>query len=238
MRVFLHFSVYPATCGGTVYVGSKSFAQIVSPGHPGTYGRNLDCEFDVIGPQGHYLIFEFDSLDLPRAYNCSTADYIQFVEQNATGIFKECVSCASQFLPFLSTYVDPILGTFCGSDRPANVESFSNRVKVFFRTDANGDEGTGFVIRVNASVEGCGGTLEGEAGIIQSPGYPHGYPHRHICDWVIRGPPGRAIRLEFEDFDMEAAEPSRYSNRSYCRHDYLYVSEEFISIHDNNQRVY
>jgi len=45
---------------------------------------------------------------------------------------------------------------------------------------------------------GCGGTLEGPTGVIQSPGYPSGYPHRHICRWNIVGPPGRSIKLEFD----------------------------------------
>ena len=44
----------------------------------------------------------------------------------------------------------------------------------------------------------CGGLIEGTSGVIQSPGYPNGYPHRHICRWDIVGPPGRSVKLEFD----------------------------------------
>ena len=39
-------------------------------------------------------------------------------------------------------------------------------------------------MRVNASVDECGGDLEGASGILQSPSYPSGYPHKHICRLV------------------------------------------------------
>ena len=38
-----------------------------------------------------------------------------------------------------------------------------------------------FVVHINASVDECGGYLEGASGILQSPAYPSGYPHRHRC---------------------------------------------------------
>ena len=71
--------------------------------------------------------------------------------------------------------------------------------------------------------------MEGPSGWITSPGYPNGYPHRHFCRWVIRGPPGRAVRLEFEDFDMEPG--YTYNTRvngtdveqMSCNYDYIYV---------------
>ena len=35
------------------------------------------------------------------------------------------------------------LGTFCGTDRPPNVETYSNEVKLTFHTDGNSDHNTG-----------------------------------------------------------------------------------------------
>ena len=32
----------------------------------------------------------------------------------------------------------------------------------------------------------CGGILEGMTGTLRSPGYPNGYPHAHICQWIIK----------------------------------------------------
>lgn len=65
----------------------------------------------------------------------------------------------------------------------------------------------------------CGGTIQGTGGILQSTGYPNGYPHRHTCIWTIIAPVGRSVKLEFDDFDLET--PSR-SGR--CRFDMLIVS--------------
>ena len=75
---------------------------------------------------------------------------------------------------------------------------------------------------------GCGGSIEGSSGVIESPGYPNGYPHHHLCSWVITGPVGRAVKLEFEDFDLEPARTYTSGNRTftYCPYDYLYVSAE------------
>jgi hypothetical protein len=49
------------------------------------YGANLECRWNVIGPDGHYLIFNFVTMNLPLAINCSTTDNVQIQEANATG---------------------------------------------------------------------------------------------------------------------------------------------------------
>ena len=54
------------------------------------------------------------------------------------------------------------------------------------------------VKKIKKNVAGCGGVSEGTSGVIQSPGYPNGYPHRHICRWDIIGPPGRSVKVVFE----------------------------------------
>ena len=46
---------------------------------------------------------------------------------------------------------------------------------------------------------------------------------QQTCRWSIKGPEGRALKIEFEDFDLE--QPTRYSaNVTRCRYDYIYVS--------------
>ena len=68
----------------------------------------------------------------------------------------------------------------------------------------------------------CGGTIEGTSGTLQTPGYPHGYPHRHVCIWNIIGPIGRSVNLTFTDFDLEP--PTMRGNNSVCNYDYVFVS--------------
>ena len=56
----------------------------------------------------------------------------------------------------------------------------------------------------------------------QTPGYPHGYPHRIYCPWSIIGPEDRRIKLTFDDFDLEPP-ILRRNNRTHCRYDYVVV---------------
>ena len=112
-------------------------------------------------------------------------------------------------------------------------------MKVIFHSDSVDQEKTGFLIKINASIEGmkcsfhtktsskfncleCGGDFEGTMGTIQSPGYPSSFAHRHICKWTIRVPEGRKVTLTFEDFDLE--QPMSYGNRSRCVFDWIKVS--------------
>ena len=65
-------------------MSSKSVSQVMSPGYPTSYATNLDCEYRIVGPVGHYLVFSFDSFDLSRTYNCS-GDSVRIEEVNARG---------------------------------------------------------------------------------------------------------------------------------------------------------
>lgn len=56
----------------------------------------------------------------------------------------------------------------------------------------------------------CGGEMSGAEGEIRSPGYPHGYAGMRQCEWVIVGPPGKRIKLEFLDFDLVVASSTRW----------------------------
>lgn len=49
----------------------------------------------------------------------------------------------------------------------------------------------------------CGGLFENAMGFITSPGYPSPYEHSRSCLYEILAPPGKAISLHFEDFDIE-----------------------------------
>ena len=89
-----------------------------------------------------------------------------------------------------------------------------SKLRLIFHADGADQEKRGFLVKINASVEGghldfdlilvlvlyevywkrfleCGGQLEGSSGVFQSPGYPHSYPHRHMCLWTITVPEGR-----------------------------------------------
>lgn len=51
----------------------------------------------------------------------------------------------------------------------------------------------------------CGGTFTELSGIIQSPNFPSPYPASKQCVYVIALDPGKAVRLDFLNFDVEDA---------------------------------
>ena len=66
-------------------------------------------------------------------------------------------------------------------------------------------------------VVACGGSLTAESGRFATPRYPNTYPHGAQCTWFIEAPVGRAIRLTFTEFSLEA--------ETDCDYDYVIVSE-------------
>ena len=68
-----------ATCGGTMHVTSKALSHVNSPNFPDSYPVNAECLWNFIGPEGHYLKFNFDTfnLELPGSANnpnCTDVD--------------------------------------------------------------------------------------------------------------------------------------------------------------------
>ena len=66
-----------ATCGGTMHVTSKAISHATSPSFPDSYPENTECLWNIIGPEGHYLKFDFDTfnLELPGSVdNCTDVD--------------------------------------------------------------------------------------------------------------------------------------------------------------------
>ena len=121
-------------------------------------------------------------------------------------------------------FLDEISRTLCGSEE-SSVDTFSNMAKLKFKSlSSSRGSNLGFLASINASVEACGGTLEGTTGTIQTPGYPHGYAHRKFCAWSIIGPADRRIKLTFDDFDLEPPVVQLSTNRSRCRYDYVYIT--------------
>ena len=98
--------------------------------------------------------------------------------------------------------------------------------KLKFNSLANPGANLGFLASINASVESCGGILEGSSGSLQTPGYPHGYAHRRFCAWSIIGPAGRRVKLTFDDFDLEPGTIRTYRQRNYtsCRYDSVFIT--------------
>lgn len=94
---------------------------------------------------------------------------------------------------------DPKVGKWCGNRIPPEYSSLTNKVLLVFRTDWS-SQYAGF--RVSYEVL-CGGKFEDDNGILTSPYYPRPYQTNQKCEYYIDAPMGKAIELEFSDFDIE-----------------------------------
>jgi cubilin len=88
------------TCGGMLNV--TSHGTVASPGSPGNYPPNRDCEWLIRAPAGKRLKFSFYALQIESHVNCSY-DYLEFhngdsIEEASLGKF-----CNSTIPPPLIT---------------------------------------------------------------------------------------------------------------------------------------
>ena len=60
-----------------------------------------------------------------------------------------------------------------------------------------------------ASGQDCGVAVSGPNGTVSSPNYPCGYTNNAWCSWTITVAEGNTIELEFLDFEIEVASPTR-----------------------------
>jgi cubilin len=81
---FFYFYIFSAICGGTIK-GQSGYIQ--SPNFPSPYDNNMDCEWYIQAPTGHYMTFTYMSFNLQYNNNCTIADYVEIREYNATGMF-------------------------------------------------------------------------------------------------------------------------------------------------------
>ncbi|KAG7161827.1 Cubilin-like 2 [Homarus americanus] len=193
------------TCGGSYNAIDGGY--LSTPGFPGPYAHDLNCTWRIVAPLGHYVSLHMLDVDIySLSDNCTQPRArLQIRDENATG---------------------EILGTYCSSGELVEpVNTASNIAFISFRGGDNPANSKGVRIMFNSSQEECGGEVTGIEGEIRSPGYPHGYPSRRICDWVIRVPAGKRVQLRFLDLDI----PSAQMNYAFTDDVYHYCPD-FIAI--------
>ncbi|XP_059613843.1 cubilin homolog [Phlebotomus argentipes] len=177
-------------CGGLI--DTTSFGVIKSPGSPGTYPPNRDCQWLIRAPAGKRLQFHFFVMQMESHENC---EYDYLAVYNG---------------PSLDS---PLLEKFCNTSHPPPLTSPSNEITMFFHSDEDSTD-NGFQIHYSVveGFPGCGGVFTAYSGEFGSPVEDEKYPHNLLCEYSIKYPKGSKIRLTFKSFQLEVAEECRFDS--------------------------
>ncbi|KAK0142000.1 Bone morphogenetic protein 1 [Merluccius polli] len=115
-------AVYKAICGGEV---KKDTGQIQSPNYPDDYPPNKNCVWIITVAQGFHVELSFHLFE-------RRCDYLPTRPQ-----MEKHDSCAYDYLEVRDgrSGGGPLLGHFCGYDKPNDIKSSSNQLWVTFVSD-------------------------------------------------------------------------------------------------------
>ncbi|XP_037366570.1 cubilin isoform X2 [Talpa occidentalis] len=188
------------SCGGYLHADRGI---ITSPNYPDNYTPNLNCSWHVLVQSGLTIAVHFEQpFQIPNGdSSCNHGDYL--VLKNGPDIHS----------PPLGAHGGN--GHFCGNRPSTTLFTSDNQMFVRFISD-NSYEGQGFKIKYEAKSLACGGNIyihdADSAGYVTSPNHPDNYPQNADCIWLLAAPPGKLIRVQFEDqFNIEVT-PNCTSN--------------------------
>lgn len=178
-------------CGGTVRSNSGYLTSSNYPGL-GAYPSKAQCEYRITGSPSQIFNITVTDIGLPPQNDEKKCD-----------LTRDHIVIYSVIPDFNATSTENLIeiATLCGSTPPAAAYlSDTNEVLVKFNTfDKSKEMFKGFKLFYNASRMPCGGSVEGETGIITSPGYPTKTLNKLLCEWKITVPKGRRVKIEFLD---------------------------------------
>nr|XP_058943263.1 deleted in malignant brain tumors 1 protein-like [Pocillopora verrucosa] len=217
-------TVYPTnppwytTAPPNVGCGYVQGYQLTSPGYPNNYPNGIDCEYWVYIPYGKALRIYFNEFQVEFHSSCSY-DYLRIAnEKNETFGGRNGKYCGVQYGSVSVTGQYAVL-TF-HSD---NIVALRGYYLTFTLIPAGlGTQGPQTVYPTNPPWYttappnvGCG-YVQGYQ--LTSPGYPNNYPNGIDCEYWVYIPYGKALRIYFNDFQVES-DPS-------CSYDYLRIANE------------
>ncbi|KAH8387553.1 hypothetical protein KR093_007741, partial [Drosophila rubida] len=173
----LSWQSMPPQCGGRI--DFETHGTLASPGSPGNYPKNRDCEWHLVAPNTKRIKLTFFSLQLEQHDDCGF-DYVQI---------NDAISQAELF-------------KFCSSQQPAPLTLSSHEALIRFHSDGT-DSDLGFQLHysVEERLPGCGGIYTSERGTISAP-TNNGAAGLISCDYEIHFAAGEAILIEFVRFQL------------------------------------
>uniref|UniRef100_A0A8D3CPG2 Metalloendopeptidase n=1 Tax=Scophthalmus maximus TaxID=52904 RepID=A0A8D3CPG2_SCOMX len=197
-------AVYEAICGGEV---KRDSGQIQSPNYPDDYLSNKVCVWKITVAEGFNVGLSFQSFETERHDSCAY-DYVEVRDGSSDN--------------------SPLLGHFCGYDKPDDIKSSSNQLWLKFVSDGSINKAgfaanffkeltnphMGHVIYLMLTAA-CGGFITMLNGSLTTPGWPKEYPPNKNCVWQLVAPIQYRITLVFDVFETEG--------NDVCKYDYVDV---------------
>ncbi|KAA0704371.1 Bone morphogenetic protein 1 [Triplophysa tibetana] len=123
-------AIYEAICGGEV---ERDSGQIESPNYPDDYRPNKVCVWKIIVPQGFHVGLSFQSFEIEKHDNCAY-DYLDVRDGDSES--------------------SPLLGRFCGYEKPGDIKSSSNQLWIKFVSDGSVNK-AGFSANFFKEIDEC-----------------------------------------------------------------------------------
>ncbi|KAK7065275.1 hypothetical protein SK128_012047 [Halocaridina rubra] len=190
----ISFSAEPGIpgCGGVL---TNDMGDFSPPTQSDFYEHNLHCEWQIRVPPGESVTLNFTEFHLEGHHACRW-DYVEIRDGGDAD--------------------SPLIRRACGLNIPEPIQSTGNQLFVIFHSD-NSISRRGFTATYQVA---CGGEYSSTTGLLRSPYHPQAYPHNRECIYIIRQPVGKAIHLNFTDFDVEG--PSYWRG---CVYDYVEIRD-------------
>ncbi|XP_056323116.1 bone morphogenetic protein 1b isoform X1 [Danio aesculapii] len=123
-------AVYEAICGGEV---RRDSGQIESPNYPDDYRPNKACTWKIVVPEGFHVGLVFQSFEIEKHDNCAY-DYLEVRDGDSES--------------------SPLLGRFCGYEKPDDFKSSSNQLWMKFVSDGSVNK-AGFAANFFKEIDEC-----------------------------------------------------------------------------------
>ncbi|XP_044537617.1 tolloid-like protein 1 [Gracilinanus agilis] len=104
-------AVYEAICGGEIH---KNEGQIQSPNYPDDYRPMKECVWKIIASENYNVGLTFQAFEIERHDSCAY-DYLEIRDGSSEN--------------------SPLIGRFCGYDKPEDIRSTSNTLWMKFVSD-------------------------------------------------------------------------------------------------------
>uniref|UniRef100_A0A7N5ZSS7 Metalloendopeptidase n=1 Tax=Anabas testudineus TaxID=64144 RepID=A0A7N5ZSS7_ANATE len=123
-------AVYEAICGGEV---KRESGQIQSPNYPDDYQSKKVCVWKITVTEGFEVGLSFQSFEIERHDSCAY-DYVEVRDGSSES--------------------SPLLGRFCGYDKPDDIKSSSNHLWLKFVSDGSVNK-AGFAANFFKEIDEC-----------------------------------------------------------------------------------